>query len=391
MDHDDHPHTPTLDICWPMFSPLACLLKNFPMSLEKSEAFEWAAGVTQMSKEPHGWIGMKRRFVCSASVFVAEKECLQLCGTGALEAGQSDFNTYGRSCHVGKYFSKMTQKKCREPFGMEEKNDPGYGPFCCQPGDPSSISAPGDIGVTCATFAGVFCTASPGRREPRSHLIRMIHHGKCYKLKKIIRIKWVGQSHRRHVVDVCENSSWCDYSHQHTEVWLEIHALFGKLTMAAFNLCSENRGTPTRWDYFGQQSSRFPTLNQAWKTSTSCLGKHRLPSWTAQNEKLQEPTFRLFQPMNKQQLHTKGVYEKIIKNIWQYEMTIWGIHKKNEAQVSWLKSSHLRECYLLEMPILNDHAAETLDFLIFLVVTGLSQTFLKRLGSGVDEKINLTN
>ena len=156
----------------------------------------------------------------------------------------------------------------------------------------------------------------------------------------------------------CVWKSWCDYSHQHTEVWLEIHALFGKLTMAAFNLCSDNRGTPTRWDYFGQRSSRFPTFNQAWKTSTSCLGKHRFQSCKNQPFDCSNQCIR--------SNCTPKIYMK------KY-MTIWNDHlrnpqKKIEAQVSWLKSSHLRECYLLEMPILNDHAAETLDFLIFLVV-----------------------
>ena len=118
-----------------------------------------------------------------------------------------------------------------------------------------------------------------------------------------------------------------------------------------------------RWDYFGQRSSRFPAFNQAWNTSISCLGKRRFQSWTAQNEKLQEPTFRLFQPMKKEQ----GVqYMKRYVRIWNDHLRRPHF-KKNAAQIS-LKSSHLREWYLLEMPILNDHAAETLDFLIFLVV-----------------------
>lgn len=160
--------------------------------------------------------------VCVLSVCVCG--CLQLCGTGALEAGPSDFNTYGRSGH--------DTKKSREPFGMEEKNDPGYGPFCCQLGHPTAFSAPGDIGMTCATFAGVPPLLPPG--EGNLDPIWFVWF--TMENATNIRIKWVGQSNRRHVVDVCENSSWCDYSEQHTEVWLEIHALFGKLTMAAFNL-----------------------------------------------------------------------------------------------------------------------------------------------------------
>lgn len=110
---------------------------------------------------------------------------------------------------------------------------------------------------------------------------------------------------------------------------------------------------------------------------------------------MQEPTFRLFQPMHKEQLHTKGIYEKIYDNMkWPSEEST----KKIEAQVSWLKSSHLRECYLLEMPILNDHAAETLDFLIFLVVhsseSSLKPASRKRFWSALEVesmKKNLTN
>ena len=108
---------------------------------------------------------------------------------------------------------------------------------------------------------------------------------------------------------------------------------------------------------------------------------------------MQEPTFRLFQPMHKEQLHTKGIYEKIYDNMkWP---------SKESTKKKWSPSFMIEIFPLtrmlpprnanIEWPCCRNswflHLSGGSQFRVFrFSQTGLSQTFLKRLGGRVDEK-----
>ena len=108
---------------------------------------------------------------------------------------------------------------------------------------------------------------------------------------------------------------------------------------------------------------------------------------------MQEPTFRLFQPMHKEQLHTKGIYEKIYDNMkWPSEEST----KKNWSPSFMIEIFPLTRMLPprnanIEWPCCRNSWFLDLSggsqFRVFCFSqTGLSQTFLKRLGGRVDEK-----